>query len=383
MNSAHQDTDRDEHSSFGHGGSFLAGLRRRRKLLLSVAGILAIAIAAWFDFSSGDGEQAADAVARPSLTVTTASPTREQWAQSLSASGVIAPWQEASIGTQIGSYQLVEVRVNVGDQVQRGQVLARLNPALLQAEDAQLVANYQQAVANDERARGLKEVGGISDQEALSYATEARTTRALLDAKRLELRYTSILAPDDGVISARSATLGAVVPAGQELFRMIRQNRLEWRGEFTTTQLASVARGQPVELELPDGSRARAVVRQVAPSMDAQSRLAIIFADIARGSTAQSGMYVTGNLVTGEAEALVVPAECVFLRDGRNYVARLAPGGGAYRASLIEVRTGRGQGGRIEVVDGLEGNERLVRRGAAFLNDGDIVQIAGNGAAQS
>lgn len=378
MNSAHQ----DDVTSVDHEGSFLAELPRRRNLILALAGMLAIAVAAWFYWSSGDGEQAADAVARSSLTVTTATPTRERWAQSLSASGVIAPWQEASIGTQIGSYQLIEVRVNVGDQVRRGQVLARLNPALLQAEEAELLARYQQATANDERARGLKDVGGISDQEALAYATEARTTRALLDAKRLELRYTSILAPDDGVISARTATLGAVVPPGQELFRMIRQNRLEWRGEFTTTQLASVARGQTVELELADGSRARAVVRQIAPSMDAQSRLAIVFADIAAGSSAQSGMYVTGNLVTGEAPALAVPAECVFLRDGRNYVALISRTEGADRITLREVRTGRRQSDRIEILTGLTGNERLALRGAAFLNDGDVVQIADGGAAR-
>ena len=155
----------------------------------------------------GDAEQKGDADASAALTVTVATPRRINWADSLSAQGVIAAWQEASIGTQVGSYQLIDVRANVGDQVRRGQVLATLNPALLRAQEAQLVARQIQAAANDARARGLQKVGGISDQEALQSATEARTAAALLAAKRLELRYTAIVAPDDGVISARTATL--------------------------------------------------------------------------------------------------------------------------------------------------------------------------------
>ncbi|TIX51670.1 efflux RND transporter periplasmic adaptor subunit [Alteraurantiacibacter aquimixticola] len=382
MNSGTDDVPRDENALEENEFELDASSHRRRWLLPALAAALALAIAAYSYFSSGEGDQPASDTSRPSLTVTTAVPERQTWPVTLSASGVIAPWQEASIGTQIGSYQLVEVRVNVGDHVRRGQVLARLNPALLQAEEAQLLASHQQAVANDQRARGLKEVGGISEQEALAYETEVRTTRAMLEAKRLELRYTSIRAPDHGVISARTATLGAVVPPGEELFRMIRQNRLEWRGEFTAEQLGSIVRGQAIDLELPDGGSASATVRQIAPSMDAQSRLAIVFADISPGNRAQSGMYVTGIVSTGEAAALAVPAECIILRDGRNYVALVSGGDAetAHHITLREVRTGRRQGGRIEILTGLAGNERLARRGAAFLNDGDVVQLVSEGA---
>ena len=56
--------------------------------------------------------------------------------------------------------------------------------------------------------------------------------------QQLRLRQTRVLAPDNGVISARSATVGAVLPAGQELFRLIRQGRLEWRAEVAAADLA-------------------------------------------------------------------------------------------------------------------------------------------------
>lgn len=344
--------------------------------LIAIAVLLAVlGIAAYLLWPQGP--QPVAAAPRPKLTVSLASPRRVTLPQRLTASGVIAPWQEASIGTQIGSYQLIDVRVNVGDRIRRGQVLARLNPALLQAEEAQLLARHEQAVANDRRARALQANGAISDQEVLQFATEAKTASALLAAKRLELRYTSVLAPDDGVITARTATLGAVVPSGQELFRMIRQNRLEWRGELTAPQLNAVAEGQRIALVLPDGSRANAVVRQVAPALDTGTRLATVYADLAPGSRARAGMYVTGEIVSGASPALVVPAACVVIRDGRSYVVQVAATGAAPQVALRSVTTGRRDGERVEILRGLSGRERLVLAGAGFLNDGDVVRIVG------
>lgn len=351
-------------------------IRRKKRRIIGIAALLAAIVAGYYYFQNDAASPSKDVSARPALTVTAVRPQRVSWPDTVTATGVIAPWQEASIGTQIGNYQLIDVRVNVGDRVTRGQVLARLNPALLQAEEMQLRARYEQALANDQRARGLQQVGGISDQEALGFATEARTAKAVLDGKRLELRYTSILAPDNGVISARLATLGSVVPAGQELFRMIRQNRLEWRGEFTSAQLQSVASGQRVTLQLPDKSISTAIVRKTAPLMDAQSRLAIVYADLAPGGNAQAGMYVTGEIGVGQSEAIVVPATSVVIRDGRNYVFVIAKGSAATKVGLRSVTPGRRKASAIEVLEGLSGSEFVVGKGASFLNDGDVVRVA-------
>src|SRR3546814_4137550 len=106
---------------------------------------------------------------------------------------------------------------------------------LLKADEAQLRASYDQAEANRQRALSLQASGGVSDQDVLQYVTQARTAAAALAAKRLQLRYTSVVAPDDGVISARTATLGAVAPAGQEFFRLI-------RSEEHTSELQSLMR---------------------------------------------------------------------------------------------------------------------------------------------
>jgi RND family efflux transporter MFP subunit len=352
--------------------------RRVNPLARAVVLLLGVSAVAWLLLSDSRGESASAEVEQrtPALTVTTVRPRRELWPVTLTASGAIAPWQEAIVGAQVGGYQIVDVRVNVGDHVRRGDVLARLDSALLRAEEAQLLANHEQAIADRERALALQREGAISDQEVLQFVTAAKVSEALLASKRLQLRYTNVVASDDGVISARSATLGAVAGAGEELFRLIRQGRLEWRGEVTAAQLASVAKGQLVQLELPDGGTAVAKVREMAPHLDERSRLGLVYADLVSGSQARAGMYANGQIVVSEAAALVVPAESVVIRDGRTYVVKLADEHAMPAVALQLVVVGRRRNDEVEIVSGLTGAEILVRSGAGFLGDGDIVRVA-------
>ncbi|WP_445367301.1 efflux RND transporter periplasmic adaptor subunit [Methylomonas sp. BW4-1] len=326
----------------------------------------------------------------PALTVTRAVPQWRQWPTTLEASGAIAAWQEAVIGAQQSGLRLIEVNVNVGDQVKRGQLLARFDADMLRADLAQLQANLAQARAtaaqaetNKQRVLKLKNAATLSQQELLRYETEAETSRIQVDAikaqlaaKQLQLSYAEVRAPDDGAISARMATLGAVAGSGQELFRLIRQNRLEWRGELTAGQIAQIQAGQAIQLSLPDGSVAQARVRQLAPALDEQSRLGVVYADILPGSQARAGMYANGRIELSQRPALVVPAASVVIRDGRNYVLKLHSDADTSPVSLQAVATGRQYGVDIEIVHGLGEAERVVLEGAGFLNDGDLVHIA-------
>jgi RND family efflux transporter MFP subunit len=316
------------------------------------------------------------AVPAPALTVSTATPRRLVWPATLAASGAVAPWQEASIGTQIGGYQLIEVRVNVGDHVRKGQLLAKFDPALLLADAAQLQASFDQAEANLKRAETLGSGGALSAQDLLQARTLAKTAAAQLASKQLQLRYTEVIAPDDGSISSRTATLGAVASVGQELFRLIRQNRLEWRGELTAQQLAQIQPGQEVMLTLPEGTAATARVREIAPELDSQSRLGMVYADITPGSPARAGMYADGRVVLRESPALAVPAESVVIRDGRSYVATVSEIAGVPRVRMQAVTVGRRQGGDAEITQGLSPDDDVIIQGAGFLTAGDVVRLS-------
>jgi RND family efflux transporter MFP subunit len=354
-----------------------AGRRSRRAIYWAIIAIVgAGTLAAWAALHFSPSEDKPVAAPTPSMTVTVTQPIRQIWPMTLEAAGPIAAWQEASIGAQVGGYRLVDVLVNVGDQVTKGQLLARFDSSLLQADAARLEANDEQAKANEKRMLTLQKSGTVSDRDVLQFVTQAKAASAQLQSNRLQLTYTDVVASDDGVISSRTATVGAVVPVGQELFRLIRQNRLEWRGELTAEQLAHVEIGQRVELDLPGGGKATANIRQTAPALDPRTRLGIVYADIAPGSRARAGMYADGRVIVGEGDALVVPAESVTIRDGRSYVLKLMDGSATPRVSLRPVTVGRRRGHQLEIVEGAERDDRLVVAGAGFLNEGDLVRVA-------
>lgn len=356
-----------------------------------VGGLTAVAVLlAWLSRANGRAIEAPPQIL-PALTVTRTEPHWQQWPQTIEASGAIAAWQEAVIGAQQSGLRLIDIKANVGDHVKRGQLLAIFDASMLRADLAQLKANLAQSLAmaaqaeaNRQRVLKLKNAASLSQQELLRYETEAQTSltqvdaiKAQITAKQLQLSYAEVRAPDDGVVSARQATLGSVASSGQELFRLIRQNRLEWRGELTAAQLVQTQAGQNVQLDLPDGSHAEATIRQLAPALDEQSRLGIAYADILPGSQARAGMYANGRIVLQHSPALAVPAASVVIRDGRSYVLTLR-GAAAdnFAASLQPVVTGRRQGLDVEIVQGLVETDSVAVDGAGFLNDGDLVRIA-------
>ena len=331
--------------------------------------------------------QAPSPQARAAMTVTVASPGSQPLSQTLAATGSLAAWQEAVVGAEVQGLRLVAVPVQVGDVVQRGQLLAELasegpqadvlaaRAAVLQAEAAQANAR-----AEAQRVRMLGDSGALSESQKAQILLQETITQAQLDAARaqlahaeLRLRHTRVLAPDDGVISARQATVGSVVGAGQELFRLVRQQRLEWRAEVTPAEVGRVQRGQPVSVTAPSGATVQGRVRTVAPTADPQTRNIVVYVDLPRHPDFRAGVFARGQFDLGQSPALTVPAQAVVTRDGHAHVFVV---GTDNKVALQRVRTGRRSGDRVEVLQGLKTGQRVAVQGAGFLNDGDVVKVA-------
>ena len=332
----------------------------------------------------------AAAAAKPALTVNTVQPQRATLALQVPATGNIMAWQEAIVGAESNGARLAEVRVNVGDRVQRGQVLAtfvadlaRADVAQSRATVAEAEATLSEAAGNAQRARDLQASGALSAQQINQYLTIERTAAARLDAQRaaarvqqLRLAQTQVLAPDAGVISARLATVGAVVPAGQELFRLIRQGRLEWRAEVAATDLAALVVGQAVRITPSGGAPVQGRVRMVAPTVDAATRNGLVYVDLlpsaAGAAVVKAGMFARGEFEIGSSSALTLPQTAVLLRDGFSYVYQV---GADAKVRQLKVSVGRRVGERIEITGGMDATARVVASGAGFLADGDTVRV--------
>ncbi len=324
---------------------------------------------------------------RPALTVTVTRPESAQWPLTLSANGSVTAWQEASVGAEAAGLRISNLLVNVGDVVKRGQMLAQLSEATVQVDLAQQRAAIAEAEAtlaharlDAERARKLDQTGAISAQQINQLLTAERTAEARLEVARARLRndeirltQTRIVAPDDGIISARSAMLGAVVQPGQELFRLIRQGRLEWRAEVTAAELARIKPKQGVAIEAANGAKSSGTVRMIGPTVDPQTRMAIVYVDIPANSGASAGMFARGAFDLGATEVSAVPQAAVLRREGFDYVFVLEAGS---RVKLTKVDVGRRSGDRAELTTRLPEGTQIVASGVGFLNDGDLVRVA-------
>ncbi|WP_420909505.1 efflux RND transporter periplasmic adaptor subunit [Acinetobacter nematophilus] len=368
--------------------------RLNSKIWIIVLVIIIVLLVIFLAWKSSNKKQASSQNAetlssntKPSLTVTVVVPELQNWKQNFTANGNIAAWQEVVIGSELSGQRITKVNVNVGDSVQRGQVLAEINSESIRAELATAKANYAEAKAvladaaiNNQRIQQLKNTGAISQQEATKYLTSQSTAQARLDAAKaqidsnqLRLKQTQVISPDHGVISARTATVGSLAQTGQELFRLIRDNRLEWRAEVTSSDLYKLTKGMTAHITSPDPqhSAVTGTVRMIAPVIDPQTRYGLVYVDIPTTDAIRMGMFVKGEFDLGQKPALTVPQTAVLLRDGFSYVFIVNKDN---RVTQQKVTIGRRFNDRIEILD-LPANTRIVASGTGFLADGDLVKL--------
>ncbi|KQW57586.1 efflux RND transporter periplasmic adaptor subunit [Variovorax sp. Root411] len=372
---------------------------KRSTLVIALLALVVVIAAIFFVTRGKPSDKAAESAAakakdgasapRPALTVTVARPEATELMLTLAANGNVAAWQEAVVGSESNGLKLAEVRVNVGDVVKKGQVLAVFSPETVQADIAQSRASLAEARAtaadaagNAARARTLQATGALSQQQINQYQTTEQTAKArveaaeaVLAAQQVRGRNTQVLAPDDGVISARTATVGSVVSAGTELFRLIRQGRLEWRAEVTSAELSRIAVGTPVFVVGASGAQVRGKVRSIAPTVDPQTRAALVYVDlpnVQQNTGIKAGMFARGDFELGRSSAPTVPQSAIVPRDGFNNVFLLKPDN---KVAQLKVQVGRRLNDRIEITSALPDGARVVVQGAGFLNDGDLVRV--------
>ena len=348
--------------------------------------VLFLGATALFTSKSGAADDKKTPPVKAALTVTTVQPLQSSLPLKLPANGTVVAWQEAIIGSEANGLRLVDVKVNVGDRVAKGQVLASFATEQVNAEVAQAQASFAEAQANAldaagnaDKARTLQASGALSEQQINQYSTADKTAKARLEAanamllvQQVRLRQTGVVAPDSGVISSRSATVGAVVGSGTELFKMIRGGRLEWRAEVTSSEMAGIKPGTTATVTAASGAVVMGKVRMIAPTVDSVTRNALVYVDLPANANIKAGMYARGEFELGSSSVLSLPQQALVLRDGFTYAMRLESGN---KVRQVKLQTGRRAGDAVEIVKGAKTGEQFVASGAAFLADGDLVKV--------
>lgn len=363
---------------------------RSRKTYLVLAGVLVVlvAMAALRAYGRATVEPAAQVAApRVSLTVAVEKVRSQAIASSISATGTVAAWQEATIGAETSGLKLTEVLVGEGDHVRAGDVVARLDASVLTAQLAEQKAAVDQAQATLDtavsaagRSDRLLASKAISIETAEEKTSAVKTGRAAVAqaeaaAERLQaqLDQATIRAPFDGIVSNRPAVAGSIVQAGTELMKIIRDGRLEVGVLVPEKDLAMVSVGQAANVVDASGRTFAGSVSSIAQTVSSTTRLATVYVGLGAGSGLKPGMFARVSITGAASQRLSVAEAALVWQDGKPVVFVVDAAG---KAGARMVTAGAHQNGRVAIESGLSEGDSVVVAGAGFLSDGNLVRIA-------
>ena len=348
----------------------------------------------------------------PVVSVTTA--TVREIADHLVVTGTLVPRDEILVTPEIEGHRVTEVLVEEGARVMRGQVLARLSRDLVDRQIAQQKANIDKAAAavpqaensiaqseaaetearlGFERARQLMQTGNatavvLETRTSALRQAEGRTAfarnglvsakadleqaKALGDELQLRLARTDIRAPEDGIVSRRTARVGMSASASAEpLFRLIARGEIELEGDVIETKLPMLREGRPAWIELGDGERVKGRVRVVYPEVDRTTRLGKVRIKLDPHVALRIGSFAKGGIEVERRRGVTIPQTAVLYGD-TGHVSVLVVSAGVVKSR--QVRIGLADNDNVQIREGLSEGEAVVLRAGSFLRDGDRVR---------
>ena len=301
------------------------------------------------------------------------------------ASGTVSAWEEVPVGAETGGLTATVVHVDEGSYVRQGQPLVQMNDVLLRAQLRQQQAAVQTAEANvarDDaalaRAQELKEKGFLSQAaldralaDQLASSANLASARAGLAETQTRVNQAVIRAPVSGQIVSRSVTRGQIIQPGVELFRIVRDGRLELDAQVPETELASLSAGQAARITSSQTAPSTGTIRIVTPEVDGQTRLGIARISLQPDSGLKPGMFARAEISAGTRNAITVPNAAVLYRDNKAGVYVIAQNNTVtFKPVRVLMRDETSSS-----LEGIDAGVRIAVDGAGFLSDGDTVSV--------
>jgi RND family efflux transporter MFP subunit len=331
-------------------------------------------------------EKAAAAVIRPVRTVTV---EMQEGGERVSLTGEIQPRYQADIGFRVNG-KVLERPVDVGTQVKKGDLLARLDPQqyrqdfeVAKSEVAVAEAEVTRSQSQEYRQRELLK-NGFTTQVAYDQALKTfKTAEARLDAARARqvqasenLGYTDLKADNDGVITAVGADAGQVVSAGQMVVRLAQPGEREAVFNVAEGAFKNAQKDPSVEVNLVSNAEIRAAgkVRYVSPQADPTTRTYTVRVSLPDAPPQMRlGANVVGSVILNQGQSVTLPGSALFQKDGKAAVW-LVEKDGAVQLKPITVQ--RYQDDSVIVGNGLKQGDVVVTAGVQKLLPGQKVRVA-------
>ena len=355
----------------------------RHVLFTTLAGLCALGLlSCGGDESAPAGGQGASRGGRPggspgaptaAVPVETAPVVRRDISSYIETNGTLEAENEVDIIARVAA-PVVELRTEEGMAVRKGQILARLEEDELRARLEISRVALKEAELAHERAALLNEQQLISVEEFEQARNRLETARAQLEGDQIQIDYTVIKAPFDGLIVARYVDTAQQVAVNSPLFRISDFDPLLCPIQVAERELPRLRAGQSayVQVEAWGDERFKAKVLRISPVVDAATGTIKVTLEVQSQNKLRPGMFTRAYLQTASKPgALVIPKAALSLESIGDTVY-LAGDGKAVRR---EVALGFQEGDSVEIVDGLEEGERVIVVGQDGLSDGTPIQI--------
>lgn len=352
-------------------------------------------------------------VAPPAVTV--ARVNTSDFIETVLVTGSLVPREEILVAPEVEGLKVVEIKVDQGDKVKKGDVLATLVTDTLDSQIAQNAASlarstaaiaqansqiveaearFSEAKSSLARAKPLSKSGYLADSVLDQRDSAAKTSaaqvaaakdglkaaeadKASIEAQRRELIWrrsnSAVKAPANGIISRRGARIGGIASgagAGEPMFRIIADGEIELDAEVTEAQVNKLRAGQPVVIKVAGDLEVTGKVRLISPEIDSATRLGRVRIFIGENPDLRIGAFASGTIETARQRGLSVPVSAISYST----TGILAQAIINDKVETRAVKTGLQSGGLVQITEGLNDGDVVVARAGTFLRDGDTVR---------
>ncbi|MCW3103472.1 MAG: efflux transporter, family, subunit [Bacteroidetes bacterium] len=290
----------------------------------------------------------------------------------ISSSGTVLAAEEVELRPEI-SGKLVSILFKEGSNVNKGELLAKINDADLQAQLKKLNLQYKLAKEREGRVKGLLDIKGISQEEYDVAANELQTIEADMDFTRAQISKTEIRAPFSGKIGLKSVSEGSFVNNTNVIASMQQTDILKIDFSVPEKYAALVKVGDTVKFSVEGiGQKMNAKVAAIEPRINAQTRNIMIRAMYTNtGGSVYPGAFAKVELITAKKQSFMVPTEALIpeLKGNKIFVVKNG------KAMPLKVETGERNDAKVEILSGLNPGDTVITTGIMSLKPETNVKI--------
>jgi len=302
--------------------------------------------------------------------------------------GALSARYDMPISAEGDGGRVVEVLVDAGDRVKRGQVLARLDQSVLAPQLNRLAASLEEAraqaalsAAEFQRAKNIGAAGALSVEEierrraaAVTDGAKVKVAAAQVAEAEARLSQTQIRSPENGVVLTRTVEVGQMAAPGQALFRVAGDGEIEMRGQVAERDMALLSIDQPAHVYLTGlAVPFEGKVRLLGAVIDPQSRQGDIRIALAANPALRPGAFARGEVIVSHSDRPVLPQTAV-LSDLRGTYVYVVDSENKLERRSIRVANSTPDG--IVIAEGLDGQEHVVATAGGFLREGERIAVA-------